>query len=195
VVRAYHIIFTAYGFWLPNDPRGSWSEWVASWELLKFGRATKTDVRRSVAGKRHDRSARAAAKLKLKYRPVIFNGVQARSIGVGFADAVRVGGHVLFACSILPDHVHVVAGRRDREAEDICGHLKSAASKQLRHDGLHPFQDLSAQERLPGPWAKNCWKSFLNTPGDIRRSIDYVRGNPGKEGKRVQDWSFVSALG
>jgi hypothetical protein len=48
MVLAYHVIFTAYGFWLPNDPRGSWSEWVGSWELLKFGRATKTDTRRAV---------------------------------------------------------------------------------------------------------------------------------------------------
>lgn len=23
-----HVIFGAYGFWLPNDPRGSWSEFV-----------------------------------------------------------------------------------------------------------------------------------------------------------------------
>ena len=43
-VLAYHAIFTAYGFWLPNDPRGSWSSYVRSWELflaggneLKFG--------------------------------------------------------------------------------------------------------------------------------------------------------------
>jgi hypothetical protein len=35
---AAHIIFTAYGFWLPNDPRGSWSEWVAAWELFRFGK-------------------------------------------------------------------------------------------------------------------------------------------------------------
>ena len=54
MVLAYHVIFTAYGFWLPNDPRGSWSEWVGSWELLKFGRATKTDARPSVAACEHE---------------------------------------------------------------------------------------------------------------------------------------------
>ena len=46
-VLAAHVIFTAYGFWLPNDPRGSWSDFVASWELLKFGRATKVTTRAS----------------------------------------------------------------------------------------------------------------------------------------------------
>jgi len=34
MVRAYHVIFGMYGFWLPNDERGSWSDFVGSWELL-----------------------------------------------------------------------------------------------------------------------------------------------------------------
>ena len=41
MVYASHVIFCAYGFWLPNDPRGSWSDFVGSWELLRFGRATQ----------------------------------------------------------------------------------------------------------------------------------------------------------
>ena len=42
MVLAYHLIFTAYGFWLPNDPRGSWSDFVRAWELFITGKATKT---------------------------------------------------------------------------------------------------------------------------------------------------------
>jgi len=30
MVIAYHAIFSTYGFWLPNDPRGSWSEFKES---------------------------------------------------------------------------------------------------------------------------------------------------------------------
>ena len=33
MVHGYHVILAAYGFWLPNDPRGSWSDsgsWLAS---------------------------------------------------------------------------------------------------------------------------------------------------------------------
>jgi hypothetical protein len=29
-VLAYHVVLGAYGFWLPNDPRGSWSDFVGS---------------------------------------------------------------------------------------------------------------------------------------------------------------------
>ena len=30
LVIAYHLIWTAYGWWLPNDPRGSGSVTIAS---------------------------------------------------------------------------------------------------------------------------------------------------------------------
>jgi len=30
MVIGFHVILTAYGFWLPNDPRGSWSEFVGA---------------------------------------------------------------------------------------------------------------------------------------------------------------------
>ena len=48
MVHAYHVVLPAYGFWLPNDPRGSWSEFVGRWELLRFGRATKALPRRAL---------------------------------------------------------------------------------------------------------------------------------------------------
>ncbi len=77
MVLAYHVIFGAYGFWLPNDPRGSWSDFVASWELVRFGKATKTTERRSLAHVAHDRRRRDEAKRALKYPPVLFSGRRA----------------------------------------------------------------------------------------------------------------------
>ena len=106
MVLASHIIFTAYGFWLPNDPRGSWSDFVRKWELVFFGKATKTDERRSVASAPHDRELRRAAK-SLKYPPVRFTGNQALAIAKGFAKAIRESGYIVVACSIMPDHVHM----------------------------------------------------------------------------------------
>ena len=43
MVIAYHVIYSMYGFWLPNDPRGSWSDFVGSWELFRYGPATKVE--------------------------------------------------------------------------------------------------------------------------------------------------------
>ena len=33
---------------------------------------------------------------------------------------------------------------------------------------------------------------FLYTPEDVRGRIDYVQGNPRKEGLLPQDWDFVT---
>lgn len=40
MIHGYHVIMPMYGFWLPNDPRGSWSEFVRKWELVRFGKST-----------------------------------------------------------------------------------------------------------------------------------------------------------
>ena len=192
MIRAYHAIFTAYGFWLPNDPRGSWSRFVGSWELFRFGPATKTGTRRSVATKPHDRAARDAAKRALKYPPVCFDGHQALSISKGFATAIGEHGYRLFACSILPEHVHVVVARCDRPIERVVTHLKAKATRQLTLDGCHPLASFTGRRGgARTPWAENCWKCFLNDEREIARAVRYVEDNPGKEGKRPQRWSFV----
>ncbi len=123
----------------------------------------------------------------------MFNGYQALSIARGFADALRDGGYGIRACSILPDHVHLVVDRHERMAEKIAGHLKSAASRQLRADGLHPLLQYidPATDRLPTPWAERCWKCFLNDEESIQQAIQYVQDNPIKDGKRPQRWPFV----
>src|ERR1035437_4816444 len=107
-VLGYHLILSAYGFWLPNDPRGSWSDFVRSWELLRFGPATKVATRRSVAHVAHDRKSRLAAKAALQFPTVQFDGRQAVAILNGFAHAVRESQYHILACAILPAHVHMV---------------------------------------------------------------------------------------
>src|SRR5438128_12525442 len=92
MVLGSHVIFGAYGFWLPNDPRGSWSDFVGSWELFRFGRATKIETCHSVAACPHDRVLRLAAKQALKYPAVQFTGLQARAMGKGFGESIRRGG-------------------------------------------------------------------------------------------------------
>ena len=185
MVIAYHTIFSMYGFWLPNDPRGSWSEFVGSWELAFFGRATKTEARHSVAGARHDRSLRMAAKEAMRHPPVIFTGHQALAAGRGFARACRESGYVVHACSILPEHVHAVIARHEHDVERIVVHLKGRATQRLKTEGLWPGGDAPV-------WAKGCWRVYLNTAEDVKRAIAYVEANPEKENKPRQHWSFVT---
>jgi REP element-mobilizing transposase RayT len=185
MVLAYHVIFGAYGFWLPNDPRGSWSDFVACWELVQFGKATKTAERQSVAHVPHDRQLREEAKRALKYPPVAFSGRQALAVAQGFDRARTESSYIIYACSILPEHVHLVIGRNeDRRVERMVGHLKARATRQLSVDGLWPGDKRAV-------WGENAWKVFLNAPAEILAAVKYVEENPLKEGKAAQRWSFV----
>ena len=192
MVIAYHAIFTAYGFWLPNDPRGSWSDFVAAWELFKYGPATTTDTRRSVAGAQHNQAFREQAKEGSKYPPVTFNGLQARAVARGFAHAIRRSSYVLHACAILPDHVHMIVARHEQRIEQVVQQFKGEATKQLLSEAMHPLSVFVRGDDKPAtPWARKCWKVFLDREEDVLRAIRYVENNPTKEGLAIQPWKFI----
>ena len=109
MVHGYHVIFGAYIFWLPNDPRGSWSDFVGSWELVRFGRATKSTVRKPLSSA--EETQRVEAKCALRYASVQFTCLQSRAVANGFENACRKTGLPLWACSILAEHVHSVIAR------------------------------------------------------------------------------------
>ena len=192
MVLATHGIFSVYNFWLPNDPRGSWSDFVRRWELFAYGPATTTDERRSLAWDEHDIARRKEAKKALMYKPVALSGIQALAVARGFARAIDEAGYVILACSILPKHVHLVIERHDRPVEQIIGHLKSRATQELRKRKLHPFEKHAREDgSVPSVWAHRAWKVFLDLDDDIERAIRYVEENPLKEEKKMQTWSWV----
>ncbi|MCI0364660.1 MAG: transposase [Phycisphaerales bacterium] len=193
MVLAYHLIICAYGFWLPNDPRGSWSDFIGAWELLKFGRATTVTTHRSLAKKSHDREARLAAKRALKYPPVIFSGRQANAIARAIAGFAQKNELTILAGSILPDHVHLVIARHAYRIEQVANLLKGECTRQFVEESIHPLARFGTE---PGPppkaFARGQWAVFLDSDEDIRRSIGYVEDNPTREGLRRQTWSFVT---
>jgi REP element-mobilizing transposase RayT len=193
MVLGYHACFGAYGFWLPNDPRGSGSNYVGAKHLLPFGRATGLNDRsRSVARREHYWQRRLEAKRHLKYPAVQFTGRQAKAVGNGFGDYVRWNGVIVWACSILPQHVHLVIGRHDYDVESMVEQLKAAATRRLLKEQLHPFAHLRRPNgRPPCCWQRGSWSPFLETPEAIRDRIEYVEDNPEKEGKPRQHWPFV----
>lgn len=193
MVRAYHVIIGMYGFWLPNDPRGSWSEFVGSWELLRFGKATTVNVRQSVASAQCDHFLRERAKHKLLYPPVKLTGTQARAVVCGFGNYLRRNQIQLWACAIMPQHLHLVIVRCDKRVELVVNHLKGSATRRLNEEGVHPLLNYARPNgRLPKMFARGCWKVFLNTTTDIERAIRYVEENPLREGKRSQKWRCVT---
>ena len=190
MIVGYHLIWGAYGFWLPNDPRGSWSTYVGSLDLYRAGgEATKTDARHSVAYAPHDRAQRLAVKQALQRPAVRFTGLQARAVGRGFAEYARKSTLPVWACAIMPDHVHIVIGRPHIPAERVVQQLKAAATHRLRTENLHPFQDEPSRKC----WAQGEWIVYLD-PNDVSRAINYVERNPIREGLPRQTWPFVASM-
>ncbi|MEM7682011.1 MAG: transposase [Planctomycetota bacterium] len=193
-IVGFHFIFSAYGFWLPNDPRGSWSDTVRRHELLAFGSATKVNTRQSLAGVNHDRTKRLAAKSALKHPPVRFTGIQATLISKGFGEACESHGYRPAALAILPDHVHLAMWRHSRPIEEVAKHLKSKATAHLTAAGQHPLsQHASASGRIPSPWARGYWCPFVRDMDQMERVIRYVEDNPVKAGLPRQSWAWVEA--
>jgi REP element-mobilizing transposase RayT len=94
----------------------------------------------------------------------------------------------------MPNHVHLVVLRHERNAENIIGHLKARATQALVEVGLHPFeQHRGADGRFPSVWARRGWKVYLDSAEDIIRAVKYVESNPEKDGLPKQRWSFVQS--
>lgn len=194
MIHGYHVIWGAYGFWLPNDPRGSWSDFVYSWELRRFGKATKRLERVNIAP-REIAPWRNAAERVLKYPAVAFAGEQALAIGEGIGRFVRKSGLAVWACAILPEHVHMVVGRHRYKIESAVNLLKGEASRRLMEKGIHPLAAFRTPDgRVPSAWAEGQWKVFLDSEESIENAIRYVEANPEEEGLPPQRWSFVTAF-
>lgn len=193
VVLAYHLIYTTYGFWLPNDPRGSWSDFVRSWELHWYGTATKVTTRESLARRGHDRDLRRIQKTALRYDPVRFTAAQMGAVARGIARAVAESRYVVFACSIMPEHVHMVVQRHRNLAERMIGHFKARATQQLIEEIIHPLaRHLDPDGAVPCAWARRGWKVYLDSAADILRAIPYVEDNPLKRHLPRQTHAFVT---
>ena len=194
MIHGYHVILPAYGFWLPNDPRGSWSDFVGRWELVRFGRTTKSLARRELLElTAEEQRQREAARMSLAYPAVQFSGLQAREIAQGFANQSVTSSYTVWACAILPEHTHLVIARHTYKVEQKANLLKGAATRRLIDANMHPLAAFAKpDQRPPRMWAEHQWKVFLDSEAAIENAIAYVNRNPLEKGKPPQHWSFVT---
>ncbi|MEZ6147640.1 MAG: transposase [Planctomycetaceae bacterium] len=192
MVKAYHVILCMYGFWLPNDPRGSYSDFVWADDLRKFGPATKVNTRQSVASKSHDVRKRLRAKKALKYPPVHLDEQQIKAIGAGIAKAAEIQHAGILACAIMPEHIHLVVARGEGTIEEVVAEVKQRATLKLGEERIHPMEEhCEPSGRRHSPWARGFWVVYLNDEPHIENAMRYTAHNPEKEGRPRQFWDFV----
>jgi REP element-mobilizing transposase RayT len=194
MIHGYHVVIATHGFWLPNDPRGSWSETVRKWELLRFGECTRSVDKRALNELSLDEIAlRDAVRAALAYPPVTLTGLQAAAVGRGFGQQIAKSDYTIWACSIMPEHSHLVLARHHYKMEQIVNLMKGAATTQLLDEECHPLAGYAQSgRRPPRMWAEHEWTVYLDSEEVIEEAIAYVEENPIKEGKPKQQWDFVT---
>src|SRR5947207_8262976 len=169
IVIAYHLIWTLYGWWLPNDLRGSTSTevrcpWLRGLADLHFGRKQIQPASRDI------RAFYADASLSLKHPLLELTTDAIQVVAQGFADAIKEFKYTCYACAILRDHVHLIIRKHKHTAEEMIANLQ--ASSRLR---------LSAAEFRTSDhptWVKGRWKVFLDQADEIRRKMSYMDAIP-----------------
>jgi REP element-mobilizing transposase RayT len=183
LVIAYHLVWTAYGRWLPNDPRGSGSRTIRSEFLTELGEVHFGRKTIQPCGKVVREFYENAAEY-LKHPLLTFDEPDRLLIAEGFADVIERQQYTCYACAIMPDHVHIVIRKHKDTAEEMTEHLMEASRAHLIKAGRRAVTH-------PTWIAGNGWRVFLDHPVEIRRTIRYVEQNPIKIGLPAQTWPFV----
>jgi REP element-mobilizing transposase RayT len=182
MVIAYHLIWTAYGSWLPNDPRGSTSKRtchsaIAALGQLHYGRRALQPAGWEI----HNFYKKAPS--VLKHALLTISPDEFEIIAANFAQTVEIRKYTCYACAIMPDHVHMLIRKHRDTAEQMIAHLQDNSRDALRCHGSKP----------PGHpvWGGPGWNVFQDNPDDIRRTIPYIEKNPSKMKMPPQHWPFV----
>jgi len=183
LVIGYHLIWTAYGWWLPNDPRGSMSRFLAN-DLLRELGELHYGRKRAQPASRHIRAFYEDAADKLKHDLLEFGAKEIAAIADAFRSVVAECRYTCYACVIMRDHVHLLIRKHRDSAEEMIFNFQEASRLRLRTLGLRP-------EDHP-VWGGPGWKVFLDHPDDIHRTIPYINDNPLAFKRPRQHWDFTT---
>ena len=182
MVIAHHLIWTAYGWWLPNDPRGSTSHLIRQDIIASLGEIHHGRRPIQPAGW-EIREFYNKAPSVLKHALLAISPNDCEMIAASFAQAVETRRYTCYACAIMGDHVHMLIRKHRDPAETMIAKLQEASRSELcRHRARpsdHPV------------WGGPEWKVFQDQPDDIRRTIRYIENNPIKIRMPRQQWAFV----
>jgi REP element-mobilizing transposase RayT len=182
MVAGFHLVWTAYGWWLPNDPRGSSSEEIRVERIADLGDLHHGRKAIQPRGTEILEFYEQAADL-LKHPLLTFDERDIALIGESFGTIVAEWRYTCYACAIMPDHVHVLIRKHRDSAEAMVEHLQVASREKL--------VEASSRAITHPVWGGPGWQVFLYTQADLRRVIRYIEQNPVKIGRPRQYWPFV----
>lgn len=183
IVIAHHLIWSVYGSWLPNDPRGSGSDEVHNPIFEELGELHKGRKRVQPCGREIREFYQRVAPL-LQHPLLLLDRDAHFEVAAAFLEVIEQQKYTCWGCAILPDHVHILIRKHRHEAEEMAECLMRESRSRLIERGF--------REKTHPTWIAGFgWKVFLDHPDEVRRTIRYIEENPMKIGKPVQRWPFV----
>ncbi|MBM3995159.1 MAG: hypothetical protein FJ303_13555 [Planctomycetes bacterium] len=184
MVAGYHLIWTVYDYWLPNDPRGSTSKEIRVEPISDLGEL-HYGVKPVQPSAKQIRNFHEKAHDILKHPVLTFTDDEILLVGKVLGQVIEEKKYTCYACAVMPDHVHMVIRRRRDMAEEMIEYFQEAVRLAL----------IAAEMRIPIQpiWSDGPgWKTFINTRRQFEHEIGYVEKNPEKAGRPEQRWDFVT---
>ena len=175
---AYHVIFTTYGTWLPNDPRGSYSKDIYTKQLqslatVRYGRQNPQPDKKTL------QKFWAVAGENTIRPPFFINDRTRPLVASGFRTVINRLNIKVPACAIMNDHVHILIMRSKYRIEYLVNRLKGAATKEMKLECTI--------------WTRSFRKIFINDTNTLS-AAKYICANPENSGLSPQSWDFVTLL-
>jgi REP element-mobilizing transposase RayT len=183
MVVGHHLIWTAYGWWLPNDPRGSSSDEIRVERIADLGELHQG--RKTVQPSSTElRCFYQQAQVVLKHPLLTFSDLDIGCIGQALGQVIRQRGWTCYACALMPDHVHLLIRRHRDPAEVMLESLQDGSRQAVieagRRSATHPV------------WGGPGWKVFKSSRPEMERTVRYIEANPIKACRPAQSWPFVT---
>src|SRR5207248_2312992 len=127
----------------------------------------------------------ATARDVLRHEPLPLTDDDILLVGRTLGDVVRRRGYTCYACAVMPEHAHLLIRRHRDKSEEMLAHFQRATREAVFAAGRRPVTH--------PVWGGPGWKVYLSTREDLTRIEKYVRENPLKSGRPIQQWDFVKA--
>ncbi len=182
IVIAHHLVWTLYGWWLPNDPRGSGSHSIASDILAELGRLHygRKEVQPPASTVREFYEEAAGL---LKHPRLSFAPQDLAAAGQAIGAAIAGQGYTCYGCAVMSDHVHLLIRKHRDQAETMIERIQWLSRERL--------VELAIRAADHPTWTRGGWKVFLDHPDEVDRTIRYIESNPPGRGWSPQCWPFV----
>ncbi len=185
-IIGHHLIWTLYGHWLPNDPRGSGSEAVRDPKFEALGELYRGRKPEHLQPSREElRVFHRQAEPLLEFPRFWMDEAKRQAVGGAIGEMVAARRYTVWACAVLSNHMHMVIRRHRDDALSMWDAIVDLTRLRLRL-----FSDVGDDHPV---WAARPYKVFLRTPDEVRARIKYVDRNPEKEGLSRQQYAFVQS--